>query len=257
MSAPPDACSALGDEHAALGDLLAGLGAADWERPTRCEGWTVADVVLHLSQSDALALAALAGDFGRAAAASGAPGAPGAAPTTVDQWAEAGVAAGRGATPDEVHRRWRRSAADVDRALAGTDGHRRVPWVAGELSVTTLATTRLAEAWIHGGDVADAVGATVAPTDRLWHVARLAWRTLPYALARERRALAGPVAFSLEGTDGDPWDFVPDAPAATVVRGPAVDLCLVAGRRLDAGETALVAEGPDAGAVLALVRTYA
>jgi hypothetical protein len=42
-----------------------------------------------------------------------------------------------------------------------------------------------------------------------------------------------------------------------VIRGDALDLCLVAGRRRAPSETGLVAEGPDADGVLELVRTYA
>ena len=43
----------------------------------------------------------------------------------------------------------------------------------------------------------------------------------------------------------------------TTVTGDALDLCLVAGQRADAADTGLVAEGPDASDVLALVRTFA
>jgi hypothetical protein len=42
-----------------------------------------------------------------------------------------------------------------------------------------------------------------------------------------------------------------------VIDGPAVDFCLVAARRVDPAETSLRGAGPDADAVLALVRTYA
>src|SRR5207248_126415 len=121
----------------------------------------------------------------------------------------------------------------------------------------TLATTRLAETWIHTGDVGFAFGAPPSATDRLWHVARLAWRTVPYAFARAGRELAGPVAFELRAPSGDAWDFVPDSPPRTVVRGNALDLCLVAARRVDPGETSLGAEGPDGTGVLELIRTYA
>ena len=93
---------------------------------------------------------------------------------------------------------------------------------AGKLSVHTLTTTRLAETWIHTGDVADALGTTLAPTDRLRHVARLAWRTLPYAFARGGRELHGPVAFDLRGPDGDSWDFVPDTDPVTTIHGDAL-----------------------------------
>ena len=80
------------------------------------------------------------------------------------------------------------------RPSAPADPHARVTWVAGELSARTLATTRLAETWIHTGDVAPAFGSS-SPTVRLWHIARLAWRTLPYAFARP--GATGPVAFEL------------------------------------------------------------
>jgi hypothetical protein len=50
----------------------------------------------------------------------------------------------------------------------------RVPWVAGALSARTLATTRMCETWSHAGDVAGAIGARLAVTDRLRLVARLA-----------------------------------------------------------------------------------
>jgi hypothetical protein len=66
------------------------------------------------------------------------------------------------------------------------------------------------------------------------------------------------VAFHLTGPGGDEWRFEPDdGPAATLVTGPAADLCQVAGQRADAAATALTATGPDADAVLALVRTFA
>ena len=85
----------------------------------------------------------------------------------------------------------------------------------------------------------------------------LAWRTLPYAFARAGRELSGPVAFELAAPSGERWEFTPDTAPATVIRGDGVELCLVAARRLDPAATALRGEGPDAAAVLELVRTYA
>ena len=62
---------------------------------------------------------------------------------------------------------------------------------------------------------------------------------------------------SLAAPDGTTWDFTPDGPAATTVTGPALDFCLVAARRMPSSDTALTATGPDADAVLELVRTFA
>jgi uncharacterized protein (TIGR03084 family) len=121
-----------------------------------------------------------------------------------------------------------------------------------------LATTRLAEYWIHTCDVGDALGVDVKPTDRLWHVARLAWRMLPYAFARAGTELTGPVAVVLDAPGGGRWTFGDsDDRTATTVRGDAVEFCLVAARRLDPAETGLTADGPAAAGVLDLVRTYA
>jgi len=175
----------------------------------------------------------------------------------VDDGAAAMVARDRAIGAAAVHDRWRRSAEALTTAARGADPHARVPWVAGQLSARTLTVTRLAETWIHAGDVAGAVGVEQVPTGRLRHIARLAWRTLPYAFGRAGRSLTGPVAFRLTGPDGDPWDFLPEGDAVTVISGPGSELCLVAARRVPPAETALVGTGPDAGEVLQLVRTYA
>ena len=240
-----DVLADLAAQHAQLDGLLAPLDDAAWRLATPCEGWDVSDVVLHLSQTDALAVASLDGSF------------TGWGGGDVDAAAGASVAGSRGAAPAEVLAAWRANAAGVRRLLAAADPSARVHWVAGMLSARTLAATRLSECWIHTGDVATALGVELPPTDRLRHVARLAWRTLPYAFERGGRSLTGPVAFHLVGPGGDAWDLDPDEPAATTVSGPAADLCAVAGRRLDPASTALRAEGPDASAVLELVRTYA
>ena len=101
------------------------------------------------------------------------------------------------------------------------------------------------------------MGVEVPPSERLRLIARLAWRTLPYAFGVAGLTLAGPVAFRLVSPGGDPWEFLPEEPAITTIRGPATDLCAVAARRIDPAATALHGDGPDVAAVLALVRTYA
>lgn len=254
------AVTALVDEQQALDDHLDGLDDRGWAAPSRCAGWSVSDVVLHLGQTNEMAVASLEGTMPQFLARM-AEGLPPAA--DVDAGAAAMVERERGAPPAEVRARWDASVAALRDRLAAADPGARVTWVAGELSVRTLATTRLAETWIHGGDVAVASGPQPAPTDRLWHIARLAWRTVPYAFARAGRPAPGPVVFDLVGPGGAAWRFAADAGDAgdagtvTTVRGDAVDLCLVAGQRADAAATGLVAEGPDGAEVLALVRTFA
>ena len=259
----------LAAQHGELDALLSGLADSDWAEPTRCPGWSVADVVLHLAQTDEVAVASAEGRLAEAGGGWMVIGAQ--QGETVDDVAAAAVAAQRGAPAPEVLARWRTAAAAVRAALAGCEPGARLTWVAGQLSARTLATTRLAECWIHTGDVADALGVDLPPGDRLWHIARLAWRTLPYAFARAGASLSGPVAVVLDAPGGGRWSFgdaaapnaaapnaaAPNAAALTTVRGDAVEFCLVAARRLDPARTRLTAEGPDAAAVLDLVRTYA
>ncbi len=255
---------ALAEQQAELTGLLATCNDDDWRAPSPCEGWDVADVVLHLAQTNELAIASATGRFGEvmqgfADAVDGAVG-------SIDDAAEWRVAMDRGLSGAEIGLRWRTSVTELHDALLACDPHTRLTWVAGQLSARTLATTRLAETWIHTGDVAAALGIEQPATDRLRHIARLAWRTLAYAFERDGRAAPGPVIFDLVGPNGDRWLFEPDAAplsaaaggdAPTIIRGPALDLCLVAARRALPGATALVGEGPDAVAVLELVRTYA
>lgn len=270
--------AALAEQHAELWDVVGSLDEERWQVPSRCDGWSVADVVLHLCQTDEMAAGSLRGHFGEAALdladafsveVEAAPDSrSGTVARGVDDAAAQAVARQRGAPGAEVAARWRRASSDVVAAAEAVEPRARVAWVAGELSATTLVTTRLAETWIHTGDVAEPLGIVLAPGDRLRHVARLAWRTLPYAFAQAGEAAPGPVAFRLRGPTGEPWDLEPDGAGAgagaggdgsavTVVEGDGVELCLLAARRVEPGETGLRATGPDAEAVLRLVRTYA
>jgi uncharacterized protein (TIGR03084 family) len=213
-------------------------------------------VVLHLAQTGEMTVASAQRRFTEVTAAFGnRTAAP--AGATVDDLAGLAVAAERGRPGFEVYERWRAASTDQAKALGACDAGTRLPWVAGELSAITLATTRLAEVWIHTGDVAAGLGRDLIPGQRLRPIARLAWRTIPYAFARAGQSLSGPVALALTAPDGTTWEFTPDGPAATTITGPALDFCLLAARRVSPSDTALVADGPDAAAVLELVRTFA
>jgi uncharacterized protein (TIGR03084 family) len=245
----------LAAQHAELHSLVERCTEADWPRPTPCEGWDVADVLLHLVQTDELAIASARGDLDRFR--DGFLGTRDETSLTVDAAAAAQVEIERAIGGAAILSRWERSSESLLAELRAGDPHRRVTWVAGPLSLQTLATTRLAESWIHSGDIAGALGVELAPTNRLRHVARLAWRTLPYAFAQAGLTLVGPVALDLAGPDGDRWHFAPDGPVTTTIRGSASEFCALAARRLTPAHTSLAGEGPDVASVLRLVRTYA
>lgn len=248
-----DPVVALGAQQAVLSALLAGLDDDGWHRPSRCHGWDVADVVLHLAQTNEMAIGSLADQFDEVLVELTA----GLDPTdSIDDGAGLMVARDRADAPQIAHARYLASVEDLTTTISGVDLDARVTWVAGELAARTLVTTRLAETWIHTGDVAAGLDIELEPSDRLFHIARLAWRTLPHAFAREARVLAGPVTLELDTPSGATWLFG-DEPPTTTVTGSALDLCLVASRRVDPAGTSLVATGPDAQHVLRLVRTWA
>jgi uncharacterized protein (TIGR03084 family) len=250
--------TALAAQHAQLAALLDPLDEEGFRLPTpSCAGWTIHDVVLHLAQTDELATQSARGELGRDTELAELFTGGGTTASNVDEMAGAMVDAQRNTTGAEVRARWHSSAAELRAVLAETDPSTRVQWVAGDMAAQTLATTRVSECWIHTDDVAEALGIQLEPTDRLRHIARLAWRTVPYAFARSGREAPGPVAFQLVGPHGDRWDFEPADPPVTVIRGDAVDLCRVAAQRVQPEDTSLEGDGPDVDAVLALVRTYA
>jgi uncharacterized protein (TIGR03084 family) len=248
--------TALAEQDEELDGLVADLDEDGWALPSRCPGWTISDVLLHVAQTAEAAAASAEGHPVDAATVFGnhtdAP-----AGANIDDLAGLAVAAQRGRPGKDVHERWRAASSAQLKAFRACEPGDRLPWVVGRMAAVTLATTRLAEGWIHTGDVAAGLGRELRPSARLQPIARLAWRTLPYAFSRAGRTLAGPVALSLTAPDGTTWEFTPDEPAATTVTGPALDFCLVAARRADPSDTALSATGPDGDAVLELVRTFA
>jgi uncharacterized protein (TIGR03084 family) len=235
----------LAAEQDRLEDILSDLDEAQWTSPSSADGWTVADVVLHLAQSEegVVASASAGGDL---------------RPTggrTVDEAMDELVQAERTA-PAQVFRRWREARRASVPALRSADPARPLGWVRTPLKPATLATTRLAEHWAHALDIAVPLGIDLPDTDRLRHVAWLAQRTLPYALA-EAGDQAGPVSCELTAPDGvSVWHFGP-AGAESSITGPAGVFCRVAIRRLDATSSGLRATGPYGAAALGVLRTYA
>lgn len=248
-----DPVDALAAQQAELIALVDGLPAASLLSASRCDGWTVADVLLHLAQTNEMAVASVEG---RLPAYVDAVAASIPAAGDIDAWAGALVDAER-AEPGRSRDRYVASAASQLSAFEAVDPGRRVLWVAGEMAARTLATTRLTETWIHTVDVAVGLGTSPEPTDRLWHTCRLTWRTVPYALSRSGVDQLGTVAFDLTAPDGAEWVFGEVATADTIVTGLAVDLCTVAAQRGAAGDTTLRATGPDGDTVLRLMRTFA
>ena len=271
----------LAAEQERLEGILLGLEEAQWTSPSAARGWTIADVVLHLAQSEEgvqatathrplrAALGAMAGD-------------------TIDDRAAEAVRLER-AAPAEVFARWQRARRAALAAVRAADPDQPLEWVAGPVKPATLATTRLAEHWAHGLDITGPLGIKFPDTERLRHVAWLAHRTLPYALSlagqppvavrceltppdgwrgggRRGRPLdgrtarwAGPDAAGADRAGADSsgtWRFGPPEAESTIT-GTAGDFCRVAAQRLDPAQSGLRASGPHGATAVRVLRTYA
>jgi uncharacterized protein (TIGR03084 family) len=233
-------------EHEAISALLAPLDGSGLMQQSGAAGWTVADVVLHLAQSEEAVVSCITG------AAVGDPfpieG------TTTDEIVESWVRAQRG-DPIETVARWQRARRESIEALRRADPDTRYPWIAASLRPEALATTRLAEHWAHALDIAEPLGVDYPDTTRLQHIAWLAHRTLPYAFTLNGQD-PNPIYVELSAPDGSTWRFG-DSESPSRITGYAGAFCRVGAQRLKPSESGLLTAGPHADAALAILRNYA
>jgi uncharacterized protein (TIGR03084 family) len=236
----------LAAEHEAISVLLEPLDADALLQPSGAPGWTIADVVLHLAQSEESVVACITG----VAVGNPFPVEGSTTDEIVDNW----VKAERG-DPVGAVARWQRARRGSVAALRGADPDTRYPWIAAPLRPQALATTRLAEHWAHALDIAEAIGVDYPDTDRLRNVAWLAHRTLPYAFELNGQD-PHPVYCELIAPDGSTWRFgAEDAPSR--ITGYAGAFCRVGAQRLKAADSGLLTHGPYADVALAILRNYA
>ena len=150
--------------------------------------------------------------------------------------------------PADRLERWRQGRAELA-AAAGTLGERdRVRWYGPSMGAKSFVTARLMEAWAHGTDVCDTVGANREPTHRLRHVAQLGYITRGWAyLNRGLTPPEGDVRVELTAPSGDLWTWGEAGTARDdVVKGPALDFCLVVTQRRHVADTGLEVTGEHA-----------
>lgn len=236
-------------EQQGLDQFLQTIDYRRWSTPSLAPGWDLRDQVSHLASTEGLAFRAI--DEGQVALDEMA-----AKFKTIDEFNEEGIAEGRAMRPQQVIEWWRHARASVVDELSRMTGRERIPWVAGDMSAKTFATSRLMETWAHGLDIHGAVGAEPEDTTRLRHVAFLGWKTLPWAFQVAGRDYPSPIRVELRAPEYQKWVYGPDD-AENVVRGEAGEWCRVVVRRTKAADTSLEAEGELAEQALELARAYA
>jgi uncharacterized protein (TIGR03083 family) len=151
-----DIIEALREQHQELLSMVTGLAEDQLALPSACQGWSVSDVLLHLAQTNEMAAASASGQV--AGAAGGLVNSDSPVRTDIDDIVAGAVERERGGSGTEIVARWVKSTDDMVNALEACDPAARVLWVAGDMAPRTLATTRLAETWIHTGDVCIGLG---------------------------------------------------------------------------------------------------
>ena len=243
-------CDDLEAEHEALDVLVRDLPDQAWDRLTPAEGWMVRDQISHLWFFDGTArLAVVDVDAFQASAK--------ALLARVDEGDDPSITPGRVVAPAQLLASWREGRAALLTALRATDPKARIPWYGPTMGARSFATARLMETWAHGQDVADALDATREPTARLRHVAHIGVLARPFAYATRGMELPErEVRVELAAPDGSTWTWGPED-AADVVRGDALDFCLVVTQRRHPADTALVVEGPAAEEWMGIAQAFA
>jgi len=242
-------------EQASLDELMEVVSAEAWELPTPSPGWAVRDQIGHLAFfDDAAALAlhdpdefiAQRDDFLIAVASS---------PTAVDEVTLGGT---RAMSASQLLDHWRDGRNRLVTAARAATPDQRVEWYGPSMGLLSFLTARLMECWAHGQDICDTIGASRRPTDRLSHIADLGYRTRKWTyLNRGLPAPSGEIRVELTSPQGQQWEWGPNASGGNLVRGSALDFCLVTAQRRNLADTELSVTGPLAHDWLTIAQLFA
>jgi len=240
----------LGAESASLDALVAPLPPEKWATPTPAEGWTIAHQIAHLAWTDRLVLMSATDEEAFAAEIAQAAADPAG-------YADAGARELATEDPAKLLARWRDGLVQLAEAIAHLPGGTHFAWFGPGMSAASLVTARIMETWAHGQDVADALGVTRVPTQRLRHVAHIAVAARGYAYAVNGIEPPDvPIRVELVAPDGATWTWGP-ADAVERVTGPALDFCLLATRRRHRDDLAVKVNGEHADAWLDIAQAFA
>jgi uncharacterized protein (TIGR03084 family) len=246
-------CADLAAETDVLLGWLRPLAPAQWDQATPAEGWSIRDTVSHLAYFDDRAVQAAtdpaAFESGKAALLASA-----------DPDADS-LGRGRAMEPSDVLAWFSGERSRLLEVFGPMSPKDRIPWYGPAMSAASCVTARLMETWAHGQDVADAFGESPSTSDRLRHVAHIGVRARAFAYAIRRMTLPSEeVQVILTGPNGDEWRWnepTDGTAAANVLRGPALDFCLVVTQRRHRDDTRLVAHGPLAQEWLSIAQSFA
>lgn len=244
-----DLCADLRDESDELLAMLDPLSEEQWGLPTPAVGWQIRDQVSHLAWNDDATVQAMTDPDGFLARRP--------PPEAIQQMVDGVITEHHHRDGADLLAWFRRARSALIETASDLDPRMRIPWFGPPMSVASKVSARFMETWAHGQDVADALGITRVPTDRVRHVVFLGLRALPNAFAAHGRPLPdSAVRLEVRAPSGDVWRMGP--PDATdVVRGSAVDLAFVVTQRRHPDDTDLRAHGAVAQEWLTIAQAFA
>jgi uncharacterized protein (TIGR03084 family) len=236
-------------ETAVTRRLVASLSENGWRTPTPALGWDIADQIGHLAYFDQVAVRAV---------------------VDPDEFrAELAAIEAAGIDPDAIAARYRdrngaqtlawfdQARADLLATFKDKDPATRLPWFGPDMSAASALTARLMETWAHTQDIADALGVTREPTDRLRHVAHIGVGARAFSyIVNGKPPPTAPVRVTLTAPSGDVWTWGP-AHATDRISGPALDFCLLVTQRRHRDDLALTVEGPAATEWMTIAQAFA
>ncbi|MDQ2811077.1 MAG: maleylpyruvate isomerase N-terminal domain-containing protein [Actinomycetota bacterium] len=208
---PEDYADLVVLERDRLSELLAGLHAPDWERPSPCPGWSVLDLCCHLLGDDLGLLARHRDGY------YGTPG-PGGTPESefvawLDELQAEWVRAARRLSPRLVTELLRWAGPQITGTFRREDPRARtglVSWAGpGPVPAWLDQARELSEYWIHRQQILQSLG---RPSDLRADLARpvldgLRW-AYPYRLARVPARPGDTVTIAISGPVHQTWQLV-------------------------------------------------
>ncbi len=234
----------LAAERQVLDNQLSRLPAEAWDWPSSFDGWSLRDRTVNLVETDEIAtVSVLTPDR---------PPAPrrpsGGLSATMRSW--------RARRPEALLDWWRDAAHRMMAVILMQEGDEEVPWAGETMSVLSLAAVRLTEYWSYGLDLHDATGTPAVDTNRLRHVANLAYISRPFVYYRRGKELpTTPLYVELTSPGGDIWSWGPEG-SPDGIYGSASDWCRFAMHRVERSQTGLRAEGESAIEYLDLIQSF-
>lgn len=244
----PDVVSDLEAEYAATHRLLASLSPDQWLLSTPAPGWDVSSQVIHLGLFDRRAMWSIAEPERFVADRN-------------QLMTRGGLAAiedaERSRPPGDLLAWWQEGTEEILRVARRVDLAVKCEWYGPSMSAMSMLTARLMETWAHTHDIADSVGAEMAPTNRLRHVAHIGVRARPFAYAVNKMTMPdADVRVELCGPYGDIWVWGNDS-SHNRVSGEALGFCRAVTQRRHVSDCGLQVTGDAAEEWMSIAQAFA